>query len=153
MGDEHVRMCVNGQPVERRVPARHTLADVLRDGLGLHGTKVSCSQQVCGSCTVLVDRRPVSSCSYLAGDASGRRVDTIEGMAQGNALHPIQQAFVDAGAIQCGYCTPGFVMATQALLDVNTTPTREEILHALEGNICRCTGYQNIVDAIEAVAR
>jgi len=153
MSDVQVSTVVNGQPVERSVPSRAMLTDLLRDGLGLTGTKVSCGMQVCGACTVLVDDRPVSGCTYLAGDVDGRTVTTVEGLADGGRLHPVQQAFVDHTALQCGFCTPGFVVSAKALLDSNPDPTREEVMHALEGNICRCTGYLPIIDAVLDAAR
>ena len=124
------------------------LAEFLRDQLGLTGTKVSCELQVCGSCTVLVDGKPISSCTYLAADIDRRDVATIEGVATSESLHPIQQAFVDNNALQCGFCTPGFVMATLALLAENPNPDEDEVAHYLEGNICRCTGYQPIIRAV-----
>jgi aerobic-type carbon monoxide dehydrogenase small subunit (CoxS/CutS family) len=122
---------------------------MLRVKLGLVGTKVSCGVQVCGSCTVLVDGLPVSSCTYLAVDVDGRTVTTIEGASPGaSSLGNVQQAFVEAGAIQCGYCTPGFVLAVTALLNENENPSDDEIKHFLDGNICRCTGYEQILEAV-----
>lgn len=147
-----VRTTVNGRPLERHVSTRTLLGEFLRDQLGLTGTKLSCGMQVCGVCTVLVDGQPVSSCTYLAVDIDGRDVQTVEGLADGDALHPVQQAFVDAFGLQCGFCTPGFVVTAKALLDENPTPTREEIVHYLEGNICRCTGYETIIEAVELAA-
>ncbi|HEX6444746.1 MAG TPA: molybdopterin-dependent oxidoreductase [Streptosporangiales bacterium] len=144
---------VNGRQVERRVPTRAMLADLLREQLGLTGTKVSCGTQVCGACTVLLDGRPVSSCSYLAADADGARVTTVEGLADGPELHPLQRAFVEHTALQCGYCTPGFLMSAKALLDANPDPTRDEVVDALDGTICRCTGYLPIVEAVLDAAR
>ena len=130
------------------VETRWTLAELLRDRLGLTGTKVSCELQVCGVCTVLVDGQPVSSCTFLAADVDGKDVTTIEGLAHGDVLHPIQQAFVEQFAFQCGFCTPGFVMMSKALLDVTPHPTVEQVEHHLEGNLCRCTGYAPIVAAV-----
>jgi CO/xanthine dehydrogenase Mo-binding subunit/aerobic-type carbon monoxide dehydrogenase small subunit (CoxS/CutS family) len=145
---------INGRKVEEQVPNRLTLAEFLREKHGLRGTKVSCETQVCGACTALVDGRPVSACSTLAVDADGAEVCTIEGLAgEGDGLDPIQQAFVDCTALQCGYCTPGFIMATKALLADNPHPSREEIEHALEGNLCRCTGYLPIIEAVEQAAQ
>lgn len=144
---------VNGTVVERTVSARSMLADFIRNDLGLTGTKVSCGLQVCGVCTVLVDDRPVSSCTYLTADADGRSVTTVEGLADGRTLHPLQEAFVDCHALQCGFCTPGFLMMSKALLDAHPGADHEEIVEHLEGNICRCTGYQPIVEAVESVAR
>lgn len=143
---------VNGTVVERTVEARSVLVDFLREDLGLTGTKVSCELQVCGVCTVLVDGRPVSSCTYLTADADGRRVETVEGLSDGQTLHPLQEAFVDCMGLQCGFCTPGFLMMSKALLDADPHPAHEEIVEHLEGNICRCTGYRPIVQAVEQVA-
>jgi aerobic-type carbon monoxide dehydrogenase small subunit (CoxS/CutS family) len=143
-----VRSTVNGKPVETRVPTRLLLADLLRDRLGLTGTKVSCGMQVCGACTVLVDDQPVSACNYLACDIDGRDVVTVEGLARQGQLTGVQQAFVDCSALQCGFCTPGFVMMATALLRENSCPTQEEVAHHLEGNLCRCTGYGPIVEAV-----
>jgi aerobic-type carbon monoxide dehydrogenase small subunit (CoxS/CutS family) len=143
---------VNGTTVQRTVEARSMLADFLRNDLGLTGTKVSCGLQVCGVCTVLVDGRPVSSCTYLTADADGRSVSTVEGLSDGGKLHPLQEAFVDCHALQCGFCTPGFLMMSKALLDAHPGVEREEIVEHLEGNICRCTGYRPIVEAVETVA-
>jgi aerobic-type carbon monoxide dehydrogenase small subunit (CoxS/CutS family) len=129
------------------------LSDFLRSDLGLTGTKVSCELQVCGVCTVLVDDRPVSSCTYLTADADGHSVTTVEGLSDGRTLHPLQEAFVDCHALQCGFCTPGFLMMSKALLDAHPGAGHEEIVEHLEGNICRCTGYQPIVEAVESVAQ
>lgn len=150
--ESHLVTRVNGTDVATTVPTRMTLATLLRDRLGLTGTKVSCGLQVCGVCTVLVDGRPVSACTYLAADIDGTEVTTIEGLADGDRLDPIQEAFVDRFALQCGFCTPGFIMMARALLDRNTEPTREEIVDWFEGNICRCTGYAPIVEAVEQAA-
>lgn len=143
---------VNGRPVSLRIEPRTLLLDLLRDGLGLTGAKRSCDSQVCGACTVLLDGEPVSACCTLAYEADGRSVETIEGLSGSGALHPIQQAFVDRAAIQCGFCTPGFVLTTKALLTANPHPTRNEIEHYLGGNLCRCTGYWNILAAVEDAA-
>jgi aerobic-type carbon monoxide dehydrogenase small subunit (CoxS/CutS family) len=144
---------VNGRPVAVEVPAQALLLDVLRDGLGLKGAKRSCDVQVCGACTVLVDGAPVSACTYLAVEADGRDVLTIEGLADGDRLHPLQEAFIAHGAVQCGFCTSGMLLSARALLDEDAAPTRERIEQHLRGNLCRCTGYRKIVDAIEACAR
>jgi aerobic-type carbon monoxide dehydrogenase small subunit (CoxS/CutS family) len=144
---------VNGTTVERTVEARSLLSDFLREDLGLTGTKVSCELQVCGVCTVQVDGRPVSSCTYLTADADGRSVTTVEGLSDGRTLHPLQEAFVDCHALQCGFCTPGFLMMSKALLDEHPGAEHEEIVEYLEGNICRCTGYRPIVEAVETVAQ
>jgi carbon-monoxide dehydrogenase small subunit len=130
------------------VEPRWTLAELLRDRIGLTGLKISCDIQVCGACTVLVDGLAVSACTYLAVDADGRAVTTVEGLAKDGRLTPLQQAFIDHAAFQCGYCTPGMVMAGTALLAENPHPTREEVVAGIEGNICRCTGYAPIIDAI-----
>jgi len=128
------------------------LVELLRDELGLPGTKHSCGIGHCGACTVLVDGRTVVSCLTLALTVQGRNITTIEGLAQGTTLHPIQKAFVDHGAIQCGYCTPGMILSAKALLDKNLNPTEQELKQALSGNLCRCTGYIKIVDAVVAAA-
>jgi aerobic carbon-monoxide dehydrogenase small subunit len=146
-------MSVNGAPVALEIEPRALLLDVLRDRLGLTGAKRSCDTQVCGACTVLLDGMPVSACCTLAYEAEGRAVETIEGLAGPEGLHPIQQAFVDAVAIQCGFCTPGFVLTTKALLTENPHPARAEIEAFLGGNLCRCTGYWNILDAVEDAAQ
>jgi aerobic carbon-monoxide dehydrogenase small subunit len=143
---------VNDRPVAVEIEARELLLDVLRDRLGLTGAKRSCDLQVCGACTVLLDGAPVSSCCTLAYEAHGRRVETVEGLARGGVLHPIQQAFVDGAALQCGFCTSGMLLTVKALLAENPAPTRAEIAHALGGNLCRCTGYWNILAAVEAAA-
>lgn len=141
---------VNGRRISVEVPVHLTLLDFLRDILGLTGTKKSCEVQICGACTVLVDGNPVSACTYLAHEARGRSILTIEGLAAESRLHPIQEAFIEHGAFQCGYCTPGMIMATKALLDTHPEPSRREIREYLDGNICRCTGYQAILAAVEA---
>jgi len=148
-----VRLIVNGQPWELHVPAHALLLDVLRDRLGLKGAKRSCDVQVCGACTVLVDGAPVSACTYLAVEADGRQVRTVEGLGDDGGLAPLQQAFIDGGAVQCGFCTPGMLMAATALLAEDPAPSREAIVQHLRGNICRCTGYSKIVDAVLACAR
>ena len=143
---------VNGQERALRIEPRETLADVLRDRLGLTGTKVSCDAQVCGACTVLVDDRMVSACTFLAADADGSNVRSVEALAQNGRLSQLQQAFIDRAAFQCGFCTPGFLMAATALLEENPRPSRQEVITWLDGNICRCTGYDPIVDAVLAAA-
>lgn len=152
MNSSRIRSVVNGQKIERDVLVRQTLTEFLRDEMGLTGTKASCEQQVCGVCTVIVDGSPASACTYLAIDIDGREVVTIEGLSGADDLHPVQQAFVDSFALQCGFCTPGFVVMAVALLDRNSNPTHEEIADYLDGNICRCTGYRPIVEAIRAAA-
>lgn len=152
MSDVHevcsISATVNGVVVERSVAPRLTLAELLRDELGLTGTKLSCGLQVCGVCTVLVDGRPVSSCTFLAADVDGTQVESVEGLSDGEALHPLQQAFVERFALQCGFCTPGFLMMAKALLDTNPDPDRDEVVEYLDGNLCRCTGYEPIVEAV-----
>ncbi len=147
-----VRTTVNGQSFEVRVPTSETLAGLLRTHLGLTGTKVSCDLEICGACTVLLDGLAVSACTVLAAEADGADVRTVEGLARGETLHPLQQAFLDHGALQCGYCTPGFLMTATALLAEQPRPDAETIREYLAGNICRCTGYKPIVEAIQQAA-
>lgn len=145
---------LNGRPAEVECEDQETLAEVLRDRLGLTGTKLSCEVQVCGACTVLVDGLPVSACTMLAYEARNRSVLTVEGLAGADgSLHPVQQAFIDEFAFQCGFCTPGMIMATKALLDENPDPTDDEIIHHMDGNICRCTGYIPILKAIRRASK
>lgn len=141
---------VNGGRFEVNTGTR-TLLEVLRDELGLVGTKEGCGIGMCGSCTVLVDGKPISSCLILANQVVGREILTIEGLGQTDRLHPVQQAFLDEGAFQCAYCTPGFVLATVALLDENPSPAEDEIREYLSGNLCRCGSYQNIIRAVAAM--
>jgi aerobic-type carbon monoxide dehydrogenase small subunit (CoxS/CutS family) len=148
-----VTVDVNGVTVTEAVDTRVTLAQFLRDQLGLTGTKLSCEMQVCGVCSVLVDDQPVSACTYLAADVDGRRVETVEGLAEDGELDPLQQSFVDNFALQCGFCTPGFLMMATALLRRNPDPSEEDVKEYLDGNICRCTGYQPIVEAVLDAAR
>jgi len=145
-------MRVNGRDITVEVGADELLVDVLRDRLGMTGTKIGCGQGECGACTIIMRGQPVLSCLLPALRAQGQEITTIEGLSDGEALHPLQQAFIDHGAVQCGYCTPGFLMSAKALLDANPHPTRDPIKEAIAGNLCRCTGYQQIVDAIEATA-
>jgi carbon-monoxide dehydrogenase small subunit len=151
-----VRMQVNGEPLEASFAAYKTLLEVLREDLGLTGTKHGCELGECGACAVLVDGEPRLSCLTLALECEGRSVQTIEGLAEswkgGPELHPLQAAFADFGGSQCGYCTPGVIMTAKALLERNPNPTRQEIKEATAGNLCRCTGYQQIVDAVEDAA-
>jgi len=144
---------VNGHPVTRTVEARRMLLDFIRDDLGLKGAKRSCDSQVCGACTVLIDGLPVSSCCTLAYEATGKQITTIEGLSQNGALDPVQEAFIEESAIQCGFCTPGMILAAKVLLEENPAPTREEIEQNLSSNLCRCTGYWNIIDAVERAAQ
>jgi aerobic-type carbon monoxide dehydrogenase small subunit (CoxS/CutS family) len=144
---------VNGRAVSLEIEPRAILLDILRDRLGLTGAKRSCDSQVCGACTVLLDGLPVSACCTFAYEAAGLAVQTIEGLPGPDGLHPIQQAFVDNAAIQCGFCTPGFVLSAKALLAENPCPSRAEIEEYLGGNLCRCTGYWNILAAVEDAAR
>lgn len=148
-----IKLTINGESVEAAVEPNQTLLQFLREDLGLTGTKHGCGLGDCGACTVIMDGKAVNSCLVLAVQASGKDVLTIEGMASGAELHPIQQAFVDKGAIQCGYCTPGMILSAKAFLDENPRPSENEIRTAISGNLCRCTGYQKIVEAIQAAAQ
>jgi len=145
-----VALVVNGEPTEVAFDGYKTLLEVLREDLSLGGTKHGCELGECGACAVLLDDAPVLSCLVLGVDCDGRRVTTIEGLASDGRLHPLQEAFADLGAAQCGYCTPGFIVTAKALLDEHPCPTREQIKEALSGNLCRCTGYQQIFEAVEA---
>ena len=149
----NVNLTVNGETLSLDVPPSTTLLDLLRDRLGLHGTKEYCHSGVCGACTVLADGKAVSSCSMLAGQVDGADVLTIEGLTPDEGRHPIQQAFVDNFGLQCGYCTPGMILLAKALLDENPSPTREEIIRYMGGNICRCTGYAGILRSVEAAVK
>lgn len=147
-----IELEVNGRVYDVAVSPRDLLVDVLRKKLGLTGTKKGCGQGDCGACTVLIDGRPALSCLTLAISCRGKKILTIEGLAQNGELHPIQQAFVEHGAIQCGFCTPGMILSAKALLDENPEPTEEDIKRGLAGNLCRCTGYKKIVEAVAAAA-
>jgi aerobic carbon-monoxide dehydrogenase small subunit len=149
---KRIGITVNGVRREADVEPRQLLVYYLREGLGLTGTTVGCDTSSCGACTVLLDGESVKSCTVLAVQADGREVTTIEGLADNGAFHPVQAAFHEHHGLQCGYCTPGMVLATVSLLNEVTDPSEEEIRHALEGNLCRCTGYQNIVKAVRAAA-
>lgn len=153
MEQREITLRVNGIDYFIQVEHRRTLLEVLRENLGLMGTKVSCNEGECGACTVLMDGRPAASCLVLAVDAQQKEIVTIEGMSAGEKLDPIQEAFLKHGAIQCGFCTPGMVMSTKALLDENPHPTALEVRKAISGNLCRCTGYQQIVDSVLAVSQ
>jgi len=148
-----IEITVNGTKRVFDVEPQTLLLNLLRDEMDLTGTKYGCGIGECGACTVLLDGDAVLACMVLAVDADDRRVDTIEGLAEGGKLHPIQEAYLDEGAVQCGFCTPGFIMATKALLDENPEPTEQEIREYLNGNICRCTGYVNIVKAVQAASK
>jgi aerobic-type carbon monoxide dehydrogenase small subunit (CoxS/CutS family) len=148
-----IELDVNGQAYEAEVAPAASLLDLLRDDFGLTGTKTNCLEAECGVCSVLVDGKVVNSCTMLAAQCKGRSVITIEGLARGDVLHPLQRAFIAHGAVQCGYCIPGMIINAKAMLAENPEPTRNEIREALAGTLCRCTGYQKILDAVEAVAR
>ena len=146
-------LTVNGTIYAINIEPNRTLVDVLRDVLGLTGTKKSCNEGECGACTVLMDGKPVASCLVLAVDAQNKKITTIEGLAVGENIHPLQESFVKNGGIQCGFCTPGMIMSAKALLDENPDPTPLQVRTAISGNLCRCTGYQQIVDSVMAAAK
>ena len=148
-----IALDVNGERTELLLPVHKTLLEVLREDMQLTGTKHGCELGECGTCTVLVDGRPELSCLVLPIQVGGRAITTIEGMAAGSTLHPLQQAFAELGAAQCGYCTPGILLSAKSLLETNTKPSRDEIRAALAGNLCRCTGYTKILEAVELAAR
>jgi carbon-monoxide dehydrogenase small subunit len=147
-----IRMTINGQSCEATVAANVTLADLLREEMGLFGTKKGCEMGDCGTCTVVMNGKPVNSCLVLAASADGSTIETIEGVEGREGLHPLQTAFAEKGAIQCGFCTSGMILSAKNLLENNPQPTEHEIRSAISGNLCRCTGYQKIVDAIQSVA-
>jgi len=147
-----INLTVNGESYDLVVEPRMTLLEVLRDVLGLTGTKEGCSLGNCGACTVLLDGKPILSCLLLAVEAHGKEIITIEGLAQGGELHPLQKAFIEHHAVQCGFCIPGMILSAKALLDKTLNPTEEEVKEAISGNLCRCTGYSNAVKAILAAA-
>jgi len=147
-----IRVTINGAVRQAEVEDRWTLAELLRDHLRLTGTKIGCDRGECGACTVLLDGQPVYSCSQLAVWTDGHRVETVEGLTKNGALDPLQQSFVDHGAIQCGFCTPGMVLTAHAFLLANHAPTSEQVRRAISANLCRCTGYQQIIDAVEKAA-
>jgi len=153
MGTHSITVTVNGAKERLDVPSNMTLLQMLREGLGLTGTKNGCEAGECGACTVLVGGEPVNSCMMLAVEADGQQILTVEGLAPEGTLSPLQEAFVEHNAIQCGYCTPGMLMTAHALLERNPSPSEQEIKEGLVGNLCRCTGYVRIIDAIQAVAR
>jgi carbon-monoxide dehydrogenase small subunit len=152
MEKHRVTLRVNGEAYDLLTYPHRTLLEVLREDLNLTGAKESCGEGACGTCTVLLDGAPVRSCMFLAVEAEGREITTIEGLAAGGKLHPLQEAFVEHHAIQCGFCTPGMILTAKALLDTTPEPTEEEIRSALSGNICRCTGYAKIVSAVKAAS-
>lgn len=145
---------INVNNIEYKLQAKPsaTLLDVIREDLGLTGAKEGCGEGECGACTVLMDGKAVNACLILAAEANGKAITTIEGLADGEVLHPIQQAFVDIGGLQCGFCTPGMILSAKALLDANRNPTDEEIRKGLEGNFCRCTGYTKIIESVRVAA-
>ena len=153
MAKQVVSVTVNGEPYEVFIDSRTTLLQLLREHLGLTGTKEGCSEGECGACSVILNGRLVDSCLIFGVEASGGQVQSIEGLAVNGELHPVQKAFIECGGVQCGFCTPGMIMAAADLLERNPSPSDEEIRHGLEGNLCRCTGYQNIVEAVKQAAR
>jgi len=152
MREMTIRLRINGEVRELAVPTEKTLMELLREDLELTGTKCGCDTGECGSCTVLLDGKPARSCLVLAAEVGGREITTIEGLGADEKLHPVQRAFIEHQAIQCGFCSPGMIMTAKALLDENPSPTREDVRRGLGGNICRCTGYQKIVEAVLAAA-
>jgi aerobic carbon-monoxide dehydrogenase small subunit len=148
MTKNHVSTTINGEPVEFLCETQQTLLDALRDELQLTGSKEGCSSGDCGACSVIVDGRLVCSCLMLGVEAEGRTIETIEGLARGDVLHPVQQKFLEAAALQCGFCTPGLLVAAKALLDRNPDPTETEARYWLAGNLCRCTGYDKVIRAV-----
>lgn len=153
MSKQVVRLRINGEDQELLISPNKTLLEVLREDLDLIGAKEGCQDGACGACTVLLDGKPVRSCLMLALDAEGKDILTIEGLAQEGKLHPIQEAFISHGGVQCGFCTPGMILTAKALLDNNPEPTEPEVREAISGNLCRCTGYVKIVESIMAVAK
>jgi aerobic carbon-monoxide dehydrogenase small subunit len=153
MSKQNIQIYVNGRERRLEVPSNLLLADCLRDHLHLTGTKRGCETGVCGACSVLVNGAVVKACLSLAVQANHAQITTVEGLAKGEALHPLQQSFMQCGGLQCGYCTPGFLMAAKALLDVNTNPSEAEVRQALNGNLCRCTGYSQIVESVLDAAK
>jgi carbon-monoxide dehydrogenase small subunit len=147
-----INTTINGKPVRASAEPSTSLLEFLRDTLEMKGTKLCCNTGECGACTVIYNGKPINSCVTLAADANGANITTIEGLAEDDKLHPVQQAFIDTGAVQCGYCTPGYIMSVKALLDRTTKPTEQDIEEAVSGNICRCTGYAKIIDAIQLAA-
>jgi carbon-monoxide dehydrogenase small subunit len=152
MAKQVIRPTINGTAYELLTAPNRTLTQLLREDLGLTGTKHGCGVGDCGCCTVLLDGKPVNSCLVLAVQVDGREITTIEGLSDGHTLHPLQEAFVETGAIQCGFCSPGMILSAKALLDENKNPSVQEIRESLSGNLCRCTGYQKIVEAVSLAA-
>ena len=152
MAKQHITATINGEEAEYLCEPQETLLDALRDQIGLTGTKEGCSSGDCGACSVMLDGRLVCSCLVLGAEAEGKTVETIEGMANGEDLHPLQQKFLEEAALQCGYCTPGVLIAAKALLDINDNPSETEVRYWLAGNLCRCTGYDKIVRAVMSTA-
>ncbi len=150
---EQIKLTVNGKGYELQVRPWASLLEVIRDDLGLTGTKEGCGEGECGACTVIMDGKAVNSCIVLAVEADGRQITTIEGLAEGDKLHPVQEAFLEMGGMQCGFCTPGMILSTKVLLDGNKNPTDEDIRKGLEGNFCRCTGYTKIFESVKAAAQ
>ena len=150
---KQVKIEINGETHQFTVKPSATLLDIIREDLGLTGAKEGCGEGECGACTVLMDGLAVNACLILAVEADGKQITTIEGLANGSELHPIQQAFVDIGGMQCGFCTPGMILSTKALLDKNQNPTDDEIKKGLEGNFCRCTGYTKIIESVRVAAQ
>jgi carbon-monoxide dehydrogenase small subunit len=149
----NIYLTVNNKPYELSVESNQVLIDLLRDDLGLTGTKGGCYLGECGSCTVIMDGRPVNSCLVLASQVNGREILTVEGLETEGELHPIQEAFLEKGAVQCGFCTPGMLLSAKSLIDQNPSPSVSEIKSAISGNLCRCTGYSKIIEAIEAASK
>ena len=151
--DIAIKFILNGKSIEVEVPPHWTLLRLLREKLGLTGTKEGCGIGECGACTVLLDGMPINACLVLAPKVEGRKIETVEGLGSRESLHPLQKSFIDHGAIQCGFCTPGILMSSKALLEKNSNPSREEIKEAIAGHLCRCTGYHQIIEAIEAIKK
>ncbi|MCX5813859.1 MAG: (2Fe-2S)-binding protein [Proteobacteria bacterium] len=149
---EHIYIIVNKRDYELQVKPWSTLLEILRDDLGLTGTKEGCNAGECGACTVIMEGKAVNACLVLAAEADGKEITTIEGLADGATLHPIQEAFLEMGGMQCGFCTPGMILSAKVLLDANNNPTDEEIRKGLEGNFCRCTGYTKIIESVKVAA-
>lgn len=150
---EQIHIIVNGRDYELQVKPWSTLLEILRDDLGLTGTKEGCGAGECGACTVIMEGKAVNACLILAVETNGKKITTIEGLADGDILHPIQEAFLEVGGMQCGFCTPGMILSAKVLLDVNNNPTDEEIRKGLEGNFCRCTGYTKIIESVKVAAQ